>query len=71
MADDANRFRDRAVDCRQLAKTAKLDDAAMLRLIAAELDDEADKIDAREAATRNRKASDAPEKPKAVQRPDG
>jgi hypothetical protein len=47
VTDDAKRFRDRAIDCRALAKSARSEiDAAMLEDIAAELDDEADKIDA-------------------------
>jgi hypothetical protein len=46
---DAPRFRDRARDCRNLAKSARSSiDAAMLEDIAAELDEEADKIDAAE-----------------------
>ena len=50
--DDANRFRDRAIDCRNLAKSARDKmDAAMLEEIADELDAEARKIDAEEAAT--------------------
>ena len=47
MPDDAKHFRDRARDCRALAKGARNgDDAAMLEEIAEELDDEARKIEA-------------------------
>jgi hypothetical protein len=47
MADDAKRFRDRARDCRALAKGARnKEDAAMLEEIAEELDAEALKIGA-------------------------
>lgn len=43
---DAQRFRDRARDCRTLAKSARDPaDAALLGEIADELDAEADKID--------------------------
>jgi hypothetical protein len=50
MADDAKRFRDRARDCRNLAKSARdVADAAMLEEIAEEWDDEARKIGAEEA----------------------
>jgi hypothetical protein len=47
MSDHAKRFRDRAIDCRALAKGARnQEDAAMLEDIAAELDAQADKIEA-------------------------
>ena len=50
MSDDAKRFRDRALDCRALCKSARNDDdRAMLEEIAAELDAEADEIEAEEA----------------------
>lgn len=46
MSYDAQRFRDRARDCMNLAKGARSDvDAAMLEEIAAELLEEADRID--------------------------
>jgi hypothetical protein len=46
MSHDAKRFRDRATDCRALAKSARTeDDAAMLEEIADELDEEARKIE--------------------------
>jgi hypothetical protein len=45
---DAKRFRDRALDCRNLAKGANKLDAALLEDIAAELEAEADRIDADE-----------------------
>jgi len=45
------RFRDRARDCRALAKSARTkEDAALLEEIAAELDAEADKTEAGEWA---------------------
>jgi hypothetical protein len=48
MGDDAMRFRDRARDCRALAKSARNQtDAAMLEEIAEELDAEARRIAAR------------------------
>ena len=51
MSEDAKRFRDRANDCRVLAKSARYEmDAAMLEEIAAELDEEARRIEAEEAA---------------------
>jgi hypothetical protein len=53
MSDDAKRFRDRAIDCRALAKSARSEIAAtMLEDIAAELDEEARSCDAAEAAKR-------------------
>ena len=46
-------LRDRALDCRNLAKSARSDvDAAMLEDIASEMEDEARRIDAKEAANR-------------------
>jgi hypothetical protein len=49
-----SRFRDRAIDCRALAKSARNQvDAAMLEDIAAELDNEAKRIDAGEKARRS------------------
>ena len=49
MPCDAKRFRDRAIDCRALAKSARDQvDAAMLEEIAEELDDEARTIEADE-----------------------
>ena len=49
MPDDAKHFRDRAIDCRALAKSARNScDAAMLEEIAEELDDEARRIEAAE-----------------------
>lgn len=46
---EAQRFRDRARDCRVLAKSARNEaDAALLEEIADDLDAEADKIDAEE-----------------------
>jgi hypothetical protein len=46
MSDDAKRFRNRATDCRALAKSARSeDDAAMLEEIADDLDDEARKLE--------------------------
>ena len=46
---DAQKFRERARDCRTLAKSARNpQDAALLAEIADELDSEADKIEARE-----------------------
>jgi hypothetical protein len=51
MWDDAKRFRARAIDCRALAKSASNQiDAAMLEDIAAELDAEARRIEAEDAA---------------------
>lgn len=51
MSDTAKRFRQRAMDCRNLAKSAKTpDDAAMLEEIAADLEAEADNIMAEELA---------------------
>ena len=50
MSQDAKRFRDRAQDCRNLAKSARHpSDAAMLEDIAEELDQEARNIQAEEA----------------------
>jgi hypothetical protein len=47
MPDDAKYFRDRARDCRALAKGARnVGDAEMLEEIAGELDARADKIEA-------------------------
>jgi hypothetical protein len=55
MPDDAKRFRDRAVDCRALAKSARYQtDAEMLEEIAEELDDEARRIEREEAAKEGR-----------------
>ena len=49
--EQAMRFRDRARDCRALAKSARTkEDAALLEEIAAELDAEADKTEAGEWA---------------------
>lgn len=46
MSYDAQRFRDRARDCMNLAKSARSDvDAAMLEEMAAELLEEADRIE--------------------------
>jgi hypothetical protein len=46
MLEDSKRFRDRAIDCRALAKGAlSADDAEMLEEIAEELDEEARKIE--------------------------
>ena len=51
MSDDAKRFRTRALDCRALSKGARTEaDRAMLEEIADELDYEAQKIEAAEAA---------------------
>jgi hypothetical protein len=50
MLDDAKRFRNRATDCRALAKSARSEiDAVMLEDIAAELEEEADRIEAGKA----------------------
>lgn len=47
MSDDAKRFRDRARDCRTLAKSSRDQmDAALLEDIAADLDEAADDMDA-------------------------
>ena len=47
---DAQRFRDRARDCRNLAKSARdIEDAVMLEEIAEELDVEARKIEIEES----------------------
>ena len=47
MGDDAKRFRDRAQDCRNLAKGARHQcDREMLEDIAAELEEEANKTEA-------------------------
>ena len=47
MSEDAQRFRDRALDCRVLAKGARnQEDRASLEELADELDAEADKIEA-------------------------
>jgi hypothetical protein len=49
MSADAQKFRERARDCRTLARTARNSaDAALLAEIADELDAEADKIELRE-----------------------
>ena len=49
MSVDAQKFRDRARDCRTLSKTARNPaDAALLAEIADELDAEAEKIELRE-----------------------
>ena len=49
MAEEAERFRRRAADCRQIALDVRdRRDADLLRDIADELDAEADKIDRRE-----------------------
>jgi hypothetical protein len=46
---DANRFRDRAIECRALAKSARSQvDAALFEEIADEFDAEAERIDAEE-----------------------
>ena len=46
MSDEANYFRSRARDCRNLAKSSRnREDAAMLEDIAAEQDEEARKIE--------------------------
>ena len=48
---DAQKFRDRARDCRALAKGARnAADAALLEELAEELDAEADKIDQRDGS---------------------
>ena len=53
MSADAKRFRDRAIDCRAVAKgTRSAIDAALLEEIAAELDEEAAKIEVEEAMER-------------------
>jgi hypothetical protein len=50
MSDDAKRLRERAIDCRALAKSARNEiDAGLLEEIAAEFDEEAERM---EAATR-------------------
>lgn len=47
MPDVSKRFRDRALDCRNLAKSARSEvDASILEDMAAELEEEANKIDA-------------------------
>jgi hypothetical protein len=49
MSEDAERFRNRAKDCRRLAANARDEDARRtLTELAAELDEEADKIEAEE-----------------------
>ena len=46
MPDTSKRFRDRALDCRNLAKSARSEvDASILEDMAAELEEEANKID--------------------------
>lgn len=53
MSFTAQHFRDRALDCRNLAKSARSEvDAAMLEDIASEMEDEARRIDAGDAAKR-------------------
>jgi ribosomal protein S7 len=55
MLETAKRFRHRAIDCRNLAKSARSNvDAAMLEELADELLEEAQKIDAEEARARLR-----------------
>ena len=50
MGEDASRFRERARQCRQLAKDARDDEARKtLNEMGDELDEEADRIDAEEA----------------------
>ena len=50
MPDNSKRFRDRALDCRNLAKSARSEvDASILEDMAAELEEEANKIDAENA----------------------
>ena len=50
MPDTSKRFRDRALDCRTLAKSARSEvDASILEDMAAELEEEANKIDAENA----------------------
>lgn len=52
MPNDAKRFRDRAMDCRNLAKGAHNQiDREMLEEIAADLDEEARKIEAEQVET--------------------
>lgn len=53
MSFTAQHFRDRALDCRNLAKSARSEvDATMLEDIAFEMEEEARQIDAAEAARR-------------------
>ena len=55
MGDDAKRFRTRAQDCRNLAKGARHQcDREMLEDIAADLEEEADRIDAKKRRPRLR-----------------
>jgi hypothetical protein len=55
MNDDLRRLRDRAIDCRALAKGARSQvDAAMLEEIAEEFDQEARKIEGRARAWKAR-----------------
>lgn len=50
MPDDAQRFRERAINCRAVAQgTRNQTDSALLEDMAAELDAEADRIDQEEA----------------------
>lgn len=50
MPDTSKRFRDRALDCRNLAKSARSEvDTSILEDMAAELEEEANKIDAENA----------------------
>lgn len=54
MSDEAKRFRQRAFDCRELAKGARDPrDQQLLADLAMDLDEEADRIDAEEEAKRN------------------
>jgi len=57
--DNAKRFRARAIDCRALAKSARNQiDAGMLEDIAAELDAEPRRLEAKAAAGRREHPSD-------------
>ena len=52
MSNDADRFRRRAADCRDLSQSARdVRDRSLLKDMAEELDAEADKIDAEESTT--------------------
>jgi hypothetical protein len=56
MSDDAKRFRDRARDCRNIAIGTKYEvDRQMLEDMAAELESEADQIDAEAEEARSLK----------------
>jgi len=58
---DAQHFRDRAIDCRALAKSARNEvDAAMLEEIADEMEAEAQLIESRKAA-QTRELSELPQ----------